>query len=181
MKKQTALATSIDVTDLNAQYDAACKRLLSNKEIPVNPRETNAAVPDITGMKNEDSVYLEGKVTYDIRFQAFYPGYPLVKRGIFYCSRMLSAQYGTEFTEPDYDKLKEVYSIWICLNPPIKSGNTIVQYHMTKTDLIGFTADRPADYDLSVCDPHMLGDGGAGIWNSNVHGHGKGGQCYGKF
>lgn len=80
----------------------------------------------------------EGIVTYDIRFLAtapvsgelirliinieaqndFYPGYPLIKRGIYYCSRMISAQYGTEFTKSHYEDIKKVYSIWICMNPP---------------------------------------------------------------
>ncbi len=42
----------------------------------------------------------------------FYPGYPLIKRGIYYCSRMISAQYGTEFKNSHYENIKKVYSIW---------------------------------------------------------------------
>lgn len=61
-------------------------------------------------MSTEDKSPNEGTVTYDIRFYAaapgsqgriglilnveaqsdFYPGYPLVKRGIYYCCRMVS-------------------------------------------------------------------------------------------
>ena len=37
----------------------------------------------------------------------FYPGYPLIKRGIYYCSRMISAQYGTEFTNSHYENIKK--------------------------------------------------------------------------
>ena len=48
----------------------------------------------------------------------FYPGYPLIKRGIYYCCRMVSSQYGTVFTSSHYEKIKKVYSIWICTNPP---------------------------------------------------------------
>ena len=48
----------------------------------------------------------------------YYPGYPLIKRGLYYCSRMISAQYGTEFTGSHYEQIKKVYSIWICINPP---------------------------------------------------------------
>ena len=29
---------------------------------------------------------------------------------------MLSSQYGTEFTAPQYSKIKKVYSIWLCKN-----------------------------------------------------------------
>ncbi|MBQ7434166.1 MAG: hypothetical protein IJV50_12075 [Lachnospiraceae bacterium] len=87
----------------------------------------------IQGISTEDTTIQEGTVSYDIRFLAtlpdskeqvhliinvevqndFYPGYPLVKRGIYYGGRMLSAQYGTEFTGSHYEKLKKVYSIFI--------------------------------------------------------------------
>ena len=46
------------------------------------------------------------------------PGYPLIKRGIYYVSRMLSAQNGVDFKSGEYGKLKKVCSIWICLNAP---------------------------------------------------------------
>lgn len=29
----------------------------------------------------------------------FYPGYPIIKREIYYCSRMISSQYGAEFSD----------------------------------------------------------------------------------
>lgn len=90
----------------------------------------------------------EGTVTFDIRFMAlapksgelisliinleaqndFYPGYPLIKRGIYYLSRMISAQYGTEFSESHYENVKKVYSIWICTNPPKNRENSITSY-----------------------------------------------------
>ena len=31
---------------------------------------------------------------------------------------MLSSQKGTEFTGRDYDNIRKVYSIWICMNAP---------------------------------------------------------------
>lgn len=88
----------------------------------------------------EDASLNEGRVTYDVRFRAmipgsseavemliniegqndFYPGYSLVKRALYYCCRMISSQYGTEFSRGQYGKLKKVYSIWICMNPPKK-------------------------------------------------------------
>ena len=87
----------------------------------------------IRGAKNEDSTIQEGVVTFDIRFYAvlpksgettglilnvegqqdFYPGYPIIKRGIYYCSRMISSQYGVEFTDTHYEKIKKVYTIFI--------------------------------------------------------------------
>lgn len=45
------------------------------------------------------------------------PGYPLVSRAIYYCSRLLSKQMNAPdgFQHFDYDKIKKVYSIWICI------------------------------------------------------------------
>lgn len=43
------------------------------------------------------------------------PGYPVVKRGIYYCSRMLSRQL-TNVKNADYGELKPVYSVWIMIN-----------------------------------------------------------------
>ncbi len=31
---------------------------------------------------------------------------------------MISSQYGVEFEEAHYEKIKKVYSIWVCANPP---------------------------------------------------------------
>ena len=100
--------------------------------VPVLPDEGGTV---ISGMDTEDKSVREGTVTYDIRFRAivpdseeqialiinveaqndFYPGYPLIKRGIYYCCRMISSQYGREFTGSHYEKIKKVYSIWIWL------------------------------------------------------------------
>ena len=42
-------------------------------------------------------------------------GYSILKREIFHCSRLLSSQYNLEFIEPEFDKIKKVYSIWLCM------------------------------------------------------------------
>ncbi len=114
-------------------------------------------MPEITGIGTEDKKAAEGTVTYDVRFTAlalvsgelirliinveaqnnFYPGYPLIKRGIYYCSRMISSQYGTEFTEGHYSGIKKVYSVWICLNPPEERSNTITRYYIEEENLVG--------------------------------------------
>ena len=159
MGQETSLAQGIRVMDDKAKYDAACKRLLSEKSIlawimkccleeyqsctieeivgkyitgtpsvgqtAVLPDETNAP-SRVQSVGQEDTSLTEHTITYDIRFTALAPsdgepirliinveaqgsntpGYPLLKRAIYYCSRMISAQYGTEFTNADYDKIK---------------------------------------------------------------------------
>ena len=199
MDEETTVAQALHVTDASAGYDAACKRVLSEKAIlarimkscleeykdcdvndiaeryiegqpqvssvPVLPDE---ASPVITGMDTEDKSIHEGTVTYDIRFRAvvpdseeqialivnveaqnrFNPGYPLVKRGIYYCSRMISAQYGREFTGSQYGNIRKVYSIWICMNPPEDRENTITRYRLAEENLVGMAVEPVRNYDL---------------------------------
>jgi len=131
--------------------------------ISVNPDEEQ-----IQGSSTEDVTIQEGTITYDIRFFAivpisgefvrlilnceaqnnFYPGYPLLKRGIFYCSRMISAQYGKEFTDSHYESIRKVYSIWVCLNSPQKRRNTITKYLIKEENLIGTVKEERKNYDL---------------------------------
>lgn len=145
-------------------------------EIAVAPDETNAPTL-IQGMGNEDTSMTEGVITYDIRFFAitpvsgekirliinveaqndYYPGYPLTKRSIYYCSRLISSQYGTEFTESHYEKIKKVYSIWICMNPPKYRENSITRYVITEENLIGTVKEAKANYDLMTAIMICLG------------------------
>ena len=129
----------------------------------------------IDGMGREDVGMKEKPITYDIFFRVlspkddemlemiinvesqkdFYPVYPLIKRGIYYCSRMISSQYGTEMPDTCYEKLKKVYSIWICSNPPKYRKNTITAYSMKEQNLVGSVAEKEENYDmltvLTVC------------------------------
>ena len=213
MNTDTTIAKNIRVADEKASYDAACKRLLSEKiilawimkncleeyrdydveeiaekyiegtpqvgEVAVSPDESNR-VSMIQGAGNEDTSLTEGTVTYDIRFLAiapvsgelirliinieaqndFYPGYPLIKRGIYYCSRMISAQYGTEFINSHYENIKKVYSIWICMNPPKNRENSITRYYIAEENLAGSVKERKADYDLMAAVMICLGKEG---------------------
>lgn len=200
MEINTPIAEDIRVTDQNSQYDAACRRLLSDKtilawimksclaeyrdcdikeiaekyiegtpqvhEVPVMPDETNAA--KIRGVSNVDTSRTEGTVIYDIRFLAvapsdgeliqlivnveaqgqFYVGYPLIMRAIYYCSRMISAQYGTEFVHEEYQNIKKVYSVFICMDPPKNRRNSITRYRLTEENLVGNVKEPVRHYDL---------------------------------
>lgn len=186
-----------------AEYDAVCKRLLSEKSVlakilkecvpefktcstdeimakyiegtpeistvDVLPDKTNVSTK-ISGASTEDVSQTEGKVTYDIRFNAktpssgeqigliinieaqdnYEPGYRIIRRGIYYCSRMISAQHGTVFTKSDYNKIKKVYSIWICTNPASSKQNTISQYEIKETNILGNGSENVSDYDLAT-------------------------------
>jgi len=137
----------------------------SVESVPVAPDKTN---PVIRGLRTEDSSQTEGIVTYDVRFYAYAPGtkklirliinvegqlryhtgYPLLKRAVFYGSRMISSQYGTEFTNADYGKICKVYSIWICLSPPEHHKNTITRYRITEENIVGHVREAVENYDL---------------------------------
>lgn len=47
------------------------------------------------------------------------------------------AQYGTEFTNMDYDKIKKVYSIWICMDAPTYAADTITEYQIQQKNVVG--------------------------------------------
>ena len=122
----------------------------------------------IDGTNTEDSSVAEGVVTFDVKFVAHAPlngemiklilnvkaqnnsnpGYPLVKRALYYCGRMLSMQYSREFVKSHYEQLKKVYSIWICPNPSAGNENSIVKYAVQKDVMLGSSTEVQANYDL---------------------------------
>lgn len=129
---------------------------------------TSDAPEKIKGVSNEDAVSKEGTVFFDLVFYAylpnedtltkfiinlepqnkFNPGYPLVKRGVYYGARLISAQYGTEFTSSDYGKIKKVISIWICLNPDDKYKDSMNRYRITEENVVGNVNLNESDYDV---------------------------------
>ena len=100
----------------------------------------------------ESKIPGEGRAIFDIRFtitlpdgsrtkiiinieaqQKSNPGYSLLNRGIFYAARLISAQLSVEFTndgsdKKQYDNMKKVYSIWICMNCPEDKKDSIINY-----------------------------------------------------
>lgn len=130
----------------------------------------HTSAPELVhGLDTVDKKSGEKTVLYDICFTArlpgcddnigliinieaqndFHPGYPLTKRGLYYCARMLSAQFNRDFTEGDYGNLKKVYSIWICPHAPDNRDNTIVRYRIREDALLGSPPEeKKENYDL---------------------------------
>lgn len=138
--------------------------------VPVLPDETNAAAmvnaDRISGERTEDTSVTEGKVTFDIRFRAITPhndlvqliinieaqrsrhtSYPLLKRAMYYVSRLISSQYGVDFDKAQYGKIKKVYSVWLCMDAPDDRGG-ITRYHMQEEPEYGNILNEKEDYDL---------------------------------
>lgn len=145
-----------------------------NKYIQGTPEvEKTFVQPDgdiyrIGSQQTEDVTEGEHAVFFDVRFIAlvpgteeileliinieaqndFYPGYPLLKRGIYYCSRMISSQYGTVFTKSHYEKIKKVYSIWVCTNSSKEWEYNIARYGIIEENIVGAAKAKTSHYDL---------------------------------
>ena len=118
-------------------------------EVFVEPGLTNRK---IVNDELESKIPGEGRTIFDIRFtitlpdgsktkiiinieaqQKSNPGYSLLNRGIFYAARLISAQLSVEFTndgsdKEQYDNIKKVYSIWICMDCPEDKKDSIINY-----------------------------------------------------
>ena len=201
-------------------YDAAAKKLLSNKRVlanilkyfteefkdctikeiiscltsdaKVSRRSKKSKESEGSEEQVDDKIRLrldnagsesvsekEGTRSFDVKFKVKLPnsdenveiiinieaqskyndGYRIEKRGTYYLSRLISSQYGVEFLGSDFNKLKKVYTIWICLNVPEAEAGTATGYRMIKGDLIGEYPDRPEDYDLQRMVIARLGRG----------------------
>lgn len=106
----------------------------------------------INGYNNEASEMNEGYIRYDIIFYVMTKDgeakiiinieaqksepqkYDILNRAIFYVCRMISSQKEREFENSNYNDLKKVYSIWICMNIDEPCLNHI---HLVNEKLVG--------------------------------------------
>ena len=124
--------------------------------VPVDPGMTNinynsSSVDQLIGLNTENSEINEGMIRFDIIFyvrmkdglaqviinieiQKDEPTqYFLLNRAIFYVSRMVSSQKGRDFVHQNYNDMKRVFSIWLCMNMP---SNSMSYVHLTKEDIL---------------------------------------------
>ena len=176
IKPETVATQSAEVQAMNIQaMNTHSMKVQAMNEQAMNEhamsiQAMNTQVTKVQGMGNEDISQNEGTVYYDVRFNAiapsteehgnirliinaeaqnrFKPKYSLTKRAVYYGSRLISAQHGTVFTKSDYQKLRKVYSIWICVNPAKKFRNTITRYSLKPETIIGNAVEAPENYDL---------------------------------
>lgn len=159
-------------------HDIADKYIEGTPEISKEDIHSDSAYSNIVGLNTEDSSVDEGTVRFDILFKARIPdsedeigliinieaqnrynvGYPLIKRGIYYCSRIISSQYQRYFDKSHYDSLKKVYSIWICINVPEERKNTVTRYKIAEQNIIGNAKEKRVNYDLLNVVMVCLGD-----------------------
>ena len=167
--------------------DIASKYIEGKPEVgtvPVAPDLTNAP-RKIIGDNVEYKTLTEGMTVFDIRFVAYapstgepiklivnieaqkkhHPGYSLVRRGIFHGSRLMSSQYGVEFEEPDFDSIKKVVTIWLCMTSPARKESGITEYRFGERQLAGQISNAVQEYDLMQVVMVYIGSSGEAIEN----------------
>ena len=125
-------------------------------KVPVEPGLTNQVVETggsrIIGFNTENVEKNEGLVRFDIVFyvrmkdglsqiiinveaQKDEPDkYDILNRAIFYVSRLISSQKERDFENTNYNDIRRVYSIWVCMN---MEENSLCHIHLVKEDLVG--------------------------------------------
>lgn len=140
--------------------------------------ELTSSNKSVEGSNTEDASIKEHTIYYDVRVNASAPGngqpiqliinveaqldtapgYPIEKRAIYYCCRLISAQYGTVFNHSEYGKIRKVYSIWFCPNSAKKRENTIKKISLEESSMYGELESRKSDTDLLQAIIVNLGD-----------------------
>ena len=135
--------------------------------VPVDAGSTNVEKEQdgekVIGLNTENSELNEGMVRFDIVFyvrmkdglsqvivnieaqKAEPSAYDIINRAVFYISRMISSQKGREFIKSNYNDIKRVYSIWVCMN---MSQNCMNYIHLTQESVVG-TYQWKGDIDLA--------------------------------
>lgn len=122
-----------------------------------NMEKTDATGQRIVGLNTENAEINEGLVRFDIIFYVRMPSivgrknglsqiivnieaqkdepteYKILNRAIFYVSRLISSQKERDFVNTNYDDIKQVFSIWICMN---MDDNSLSYIHLTKDEML---------------------------------------------
>ena len=124
--------------------------------VPVEPGLTNIEKKKngqrIVGLNTENEEINEGLIRFDIIFyvrmkdgisqvivnleaQKDEPtSYHILNRAVFYVSRLVSSQKERDFVKTNYNDIKRVFSIWVCMN---MDENSMAYVHLAKDDLLG--------------------------------------------
>ena len=124
--------------------------------VPIEPGLTNAEKDEngqrIVGINTENVEINEGLVRFDIIFyvrmrdgisqvivnveaQKDEPAsYHILNRAVFYVSRLISSQKERDFVKTNYNDIRRVFSIWVCMN---MDENSMAYVHLAKDNLLG--------------------------------------------
>ena len=122
--------------------------------VPTEPGLTNVIGDGkrLVGMNTENTEINEGTINFDIVFyvrmkdglsqiivnveaQKDMPTeYHILNRAIFYACRLVSSQKERDFVNKKYEDIKQVYTIWICMNMPEDSTD---YYYLANKKVLG--------------------------------------------
>ena len=122
--------------------------------VPTEPGLTNSEESGerLVGMNTESTEINEGTINFDIVFyvrmkdglsqiivnveaQKDMPKeYHLLNRAIFYACRLVSSQKERDFVGQKYDDIKQIYTIWICMN---MSEDSTDHYYLANKKVLG--------------------------------------------
>lgn len=157
--------TLIEFTDMEVSNIRDC----IGDDIEIDARPVDAGLSNLGRVQEtltEDNIPGEGMIYYDVRFTAYHKGmelkilvnveaqkssdsgklgYHLENRIVFYLARMISAQKQIEFFHSDFDNLKRVRSIWICMDSK-ETEDSIEEIGLESSMIFGNSENRhPTD------------------------------------
>lgn len=125
-------------------------------KVPIDPGLTNHTYEKngerIVGLNTENQELNEGLIRFDIIFyvrmrdglsqiiinieaqRGDSSEYDILNRATFYASRMISSQKERDFKNSNYDDIKRIYSIWICMD---WKENCMNYFHLTDESVLG--------------------------------------------
>lgn len=158
-------AASCIIISISEEIETFIEGTPKVSEIGVHPN--TKLLQKIVGKATESKLLGEGVIKFDLCFNLDIPneakpiriiinveaqgkenpGYNIVTRAIYYCCRLVSEQYETEFSNSNYDDIKKVYSIWVCM-PRKKKNNSVESYSLERRQEYGQSGGTQDRYDL---------------------------------
>ena len=155
--------TVVEVENLSIQEIMRCidRESIRIGTAPIAPGLSS--LNKVESIQTEDSIPNESYVTYDIRFMLVIAaaaleiiinveaqktsdfkklGYHLESRIVFYLARLISSQKGLNFEKSEYDNIKKVYSIWICMDAD-DEGDSVSRIYLKSDTVFGKQRDFP--------------------------------------
>ncbi len=146
----------------NTTTERTTELVAKSSETPIAKTIMGTSGERITGLNSEQTEVGEGNILFDVVFYVWMRDgltrmiinveaqkeqptkYSIVNRAVYYESRLISSQKNRDFENSNYDDIKRVYSIWLCMN----MDECIWDYiHLTDEKLLG-TYEWKGNLDL---------------------------------